>query len=174
LFVSIVLCLAYSIARFTLGDAAGFVLSEAAVKTLDTRECSRAYLFVYFGLTYSIESRFIVVAVLLLLLVVVFAGEGDDVVFIRGEDDTFGEATIFPFRCSASTTFLIITGVVRPNATTVAVDFFRRPDKVTLAAFGESFTTFCVYDVFTKRTERDVSKKNRYSGAQIHIFCSPR
>jgi hypothetical protein len=132
LFVSIILCLAYSIARFTLGDAAGFVLSEAAVKTLDTRECSRAYLFVYFGLTYSFESRFIVIVAVLLLLVVVFAGEGDDVVFIRGEDDTFGEATpIFPFGCS----FLIITGVVRPNATTVVVvDFFRRPDKVTLAS----------------------------------------
>jgi|TARA_Y100000746_G_scaffold217982_1_gene214184 hypothetical protein len=131
LFVSIILCLAYSIARFTLGDAAGFVLSEAAVITLDTRECSRAYLFVYFGLTYSIESRFIVVAVLL-LVVVVFAGEGDDVVFIRGEADTFGEATpIFPFGCSF---FLIITGVVRPNATTVVVDFFRRPDEVTLAS----------------------------------------
>jgi hypothetical protein len=128
LFVSIILCLAYSIARFTLGDAAGFVLSEAAVITLDTRECSRAYFFVYFGLTYSIESRFIVVAVLL-LVVVVFAGEGDDVVFIRGEANTFGEATpIFPF-CS------FLTGVVRPNATTVVVvDFFRRPDKVTLAS----------------------------------------
>jgi|TARA_B110000305_G_scaffold101481_1_gene114161 hypothetical protein len=123
---------------------------------------------VYFGLTYSIESRFIVVAVLL-VVVVLFAGEGDDVVFIRGADDTFGEATpIFPF------SFLIITGVVRPNATTVVVvDFFRRPDKVTLAPFGESFATFCVY-VFTKRTERDVSKQNRYSGKQIHIFCSPR
>jgi hypothetical protein len=124
---------------------------------------------VYFGLTYSIESRFIVVAVLL-LVVVVFAGEGDDVVFIRGEADTFGEATpIFPFGCSF---FLIITGVVRPNATTVVVDFFRRPDEVTLASQGESFATFCVY-VYAKRTERDVSKQNRYSGKQIHIFCSP-
>ena len=87
-------------------------------------------LILYFGLTYSIESRFIVVAVLL-LVVVVFAGEGDDVVFIRGEANAFGEVTpIFPFGCSFLT---IITGVVRPNATTVVVDFFRRPDKVTLA-----------------------------------------